>query len=60
VSTITNNAAQIESTIFNREPVPNRVFPHQIIYTTDNSVETCLNQCAAFGFPAAGLEVRSE
>jgi len=25
-------------------------------WTNNNTVDACLNQCAAFGFPAAGLE----
>ena len=33
-----------------------RVFPHQIDWETNNTVVDCINQCQAFGFPAAGLE----
>ncbi|KAA1470743.1 copper radical oxidase [Dentipellis sp. KUC8613] len=42
------------------EPVPNRVFPWQIFNTNNNSAEACLNQCAAFGYPAAGMEFGDE
>ena len=38
----------------------NRVFPNQIINTNNNSVAACLNQCAKFGYPAAGLEYGAE
>jgi len=44
--------------ILNREPPGGRAFPYQNIWTDNNTVEACLNQCAAFGYPAAGLEVR--
>ncbi|KIP07197.1 hypothetical protein PHLGIDRAFT_513029 [Phlebiopsis gigantea 11061_1 CR5-6] len=37
-----------------------RVFPYQIINTDNNTVEACLNQCATFGYPAAGLEFGDE
>ena len=43
--------------VFNSEPNGGRAFPYQNIYTTNNTVEACLNQCAAFGYPAAGMEV---
>ncbi|KAF8556655.1 DUF1929-domain-containing protein [Imleria badia] len=33
-----------------------RVFPYELDWTTNNTVDACLNQCAAFGFPVAGLE----
>jgi hypothetical protein len=33
-----------------------RVFPYEMDWTTNNTVVACLNQCAAFGYPAAGLE----
>ncbi|KAF7796994.1 hypothetical protein EIP86_008184 [Pleurotus ostreatoroseus] len=39
---------------------PNRVFPNQIINTDNNTVEACLNQCALFGYPAAGVEFGDE
>ncbi|KAL0947951.1 hypothetical protein HGRIS_010580 [Hohenbuehelia grisea] len=43
-----------------KEPGAVRVFPYQNIWTTNNTVEACLNQCAAFGYPAAGLEFSDE
>ena len=44
-----------------REP-PNggRVFKYQNIYPSNMSMELCLNQCAAFGYPAAGGEFGDE
>ncbi|TFY75770.1 hypothetical protein EWM64_g8241 [Hericium alpestre] len=42
------------------EPVPNRVFPNQLFNVNNNSAEACLNQCAAFGFGAAGMEFGDE
>ncbi|TFK51378.1 copper radical oxidase [Heliocybe sulcata] len=33
-----------------------RVFPYEIDWATNNTVEACLTQCATFGYPAAGLE----
>jgi hypothetical protein len=33
-----------------------RVFPYEMDWTTNNTVAACLNQCAAYGYPAAGLE----
>ncbi|EMD36066.1 hypothetical protein CERSUDRAFT_115979 [Gelatoporia subvermispora B] len=33
-----------------------RVFPYENIWTDNMTIEACLNQCAAFGFPAAGAE----
>ncbi|KAI0641646.1 hypothetical protein C8Q79DRAFT_918971 [Trametes meyenii] len=43
-----------------QEPNNARVFPYQNIYTNNNTVEACLNQCAAFGYPAAGMEFGDE
>ncbi|KAJ3556376.1 hypothetical protein NM688_g2060 [Phlebia brevispora] len=43
-----------------RDLDPNRVFPNQIINTDNNTVEACLNQCALFGYPAAGVEFGDE
>jgi len=43
-----------------KEPNGGRVFPYQNIYTNNNTVDGCLNQCAAFGFPAAGMEYTNE
>ncbi|KAI0631805.1 hypothetical protein C8Q77DRAFT_1219134 [Trametes polyzona] len=39
-----------------QEPNGARVFPYQSILTNNNTIEACLNLCAAFGFPAAGAE----
>lgn len=39
------------------EPAPgSHYFPYENDWTNNNTVEACLNQCAAFGYPAAGLE----
>ena len=43
-----------------REPEGGRVFPNQIINADNNTVEGCLNQCAKFGYPAAGMEFGRE
>ena len=40
-----------------REPATGRMFPNQIIWTGNNSAVACMNQCAAFGYPASGVEV---
>ena len=40
-----------------REPATGRVFPNQIIWIGNNSAVACMNQCAAFGYPASGVEV---
>ncbi|KAF8525138.1 copper radical oxidase [Hysterangium stoloniferum] len=42
------------------EPGAVRVFPYQLIFHTTNSAETCLSQCSAFGYPAAGMEFGEE
>lgn len=42
------------------EPGANRTFPYQNIWTDNNTVEACLNQCALFGYPAAGMEYGDE
>ena len=43
------------------EPAPgSRVFPYEIDWTNNNTVAACLNQCAAFGYPVAGLEYGSQ
>ena len=40
-----------------REPAgDSRVFPNEIENANDTTVEGCLNQCAKFGYPAAGME----
>jgi len=36
------------------------VFPNENEWTNNNTVDACLNQCAAFGYPAAGLEYGSQ
>ncbi|KAI9462093.1 copper radical oxidase-like protein [Boletus coccyginus] len=33
-----------------------RMFPYELDWTTNNTVDACLSQCAAYGYPAAGLE----
>ena len=33
------------------------MFPNQIIWIGNNSAVACMNQCAAFGYPASGVEV---
>ncbi|KAH7925711.1 copper radical oxidase-like protein [Leucogyrophana mollusca] len=40
------------------EPGPGspRVLPYELDWTTNTTVDACLTQCAAFGYPAAGLE----
>ncbi|KAG9312683.1 copper radical oxidase [Chiua virens] len=38
------------------EPSSTRMFPYELDWTTNNTVTACLNQCAAFGYPVAGLE----
>lgn len=44
------------TTAFSEPAVGSRVFPYELDWTTNNTVDACLNQCAAFGYPAAGLE----
>jgi hypothetical protein len=34
------------------------MFDNQIIWIGNNTAEACMNQCAKFGFTAAGVEVR--
>jgi len=47
------------TTWFFSEPGNNgRVFPYMISNPGTNTPIACMNQCAAFGFSAAGLEVR--
>lgn len=41
------------------ENTTTRVFPYQLILP-NNSAETCLTQCAAFGYSAAGMEFADE
>lgn len=40
-----------------REPTTTKMFPNQIIWPGNNSAVACMNQCAAFGYPASGVEV---
>jgi hypothetical protein len=41
-----------------REPATGKkIFPNQIIWIGNNSALACMNQCAAFGYPASGVEV---
>ena len=40
-----------------REPATSKMFANQIIWTGNNSAVACMNQCAAFGYPASGVEV---
>ena len=40
-----------------REPASGRMFPDQIVWIGNNSAVACMNQCAAFGYPASGVEV---
>ena len=40
-----------------REPATGKMFPNQIIWIGNNSALACMNQCAAFGYPASGVEV---
>ncbi|KAF8346390.1 glyoxal oxidase N-terminus-domain-containing protein [Amanita rubescens] len=43
------------------QELPNaRVFPYKNIWLTNNSAVACMNQCAAFGYPAAGVEYGQE
>jgi hypothetical protein len=30
--------------------------PYRTVFALNNTVESCLNHCAAFGYPVAGLE----
>jgi hypothetical protein len=43
-----------------REPAAGKVFPNQIIWIGNNSALACMNQCAAFGYPASGVEFGQE
>ncbi|KAH7906672.1 copper radical oxidase-like protein [Hygrophoropsis aurantiaca] len=33
-----------------------RMLPYELDWPTNNTVDACLNQCASYGYPAAGLE----
>ncbi|KAF8196991.1 glyoxal oxidase N-terminus-domain-containing protein [Pholiota molesta] len=43
-----------------RENTTTRIFPNQIIWIGNNSAIACMNQCAAFGYPASGTEFGQE
>ncbi|KAF8908562.1 copper radical oxidase with WSC domains [Gymnopilus junonius] len=43
-----------------REVTAGRMFPNQIIWPGNNSAIACMNQCAAFGYPASGVEFGQE
>ncbi|KAF9484627.1 copper radical oxidase [Pholiota conissans] len=43
-----------------REGTTARIFPNQIINIGNNSAIACMNQCAAFGYPASGTEFGQE
>lgn len=53
-------SSSISLTSLFREAGANRTFPYQNIWTNNNTVEACLNQCALFGYPAAGMEYSDE
>ena len=40
-----------------REPATGKIFPYMNEWIGNNSALACMNQCAAFGYPAAGVEV---
>ena len=40
-----------------RELSAGKMFPYQITWVGNNSAVACMNQCAAFGYPASGVEV---
>lgn len=43
-----------------REPPTGKIFPNEITWIGNNSALACINQCAAFGYPAAGVEYGQE
>jgi len=43
-----------------RETATGKMFPNQIIWIGNNSALACMNQCAAFGYPASGVEFGQE
>ncbi|KAH9946755.1 hypothetical protein B0H21DRAFT_388973 [Amylocystis lapponica] len=43
-----------------QEPGADRTLTYQNIWTDNNTVEACLNQCALYGYPVAGLEYGDE
>ncbi|KAI0246523.1 copper radical oxidase [Lactifluus subvellereus] len=42
------------------EPDSAHVFPYKITLAQNNNAQNCLSQCAAFGYPAAGMESGNE
>jgi hypothetical protein len=40
-----------------REPATGKMFSNKIIWVGNNSALACMKQCAAFGYPASGVEV---
>jgi len=40
-----------------REPATGTMFHNRITWIGNNSAVACMNQCAAFGYPASGVEV---
>ncbi|KAG6885800.1 hypothetical protein C0993_009560 [Termitomyces sp. T159_Od127] len=44
-----------------REPTNGvKALPYKIIWPTNNTALACVTQCAAFGFPASGVEVKTD
>jgi len=41
-----------------REVTNGHVLPYENVWLTNNSAVACMNQCATFGYPVAGVEVR--
>lgn len=39
------------------EPTDRKMFPYEIVWPSNNTALACMNQCAKFGFTAAGVEV---
>jgi len=53
-------ALGLKPMILPSEPGAPRVFPNKLIYTDDNTIETCLKKCSDYGFPAGGTEYGEE
>ena len=44
-------------TLIHSEPGgTSRVFPYQIMFPQNNTIQSCLTRCSTYGYPAAGLE----
>ncbi|TFK38505.1 hypothetical protein BDQ12DRAFT_723345 [Crucibulum laeve] len=43
-----------------REPEGHQFFSNKIVWTGNNTALACMNQCAAFGYPASGVEFGEE